>query len=129
MIICISSNILLAVFSMGYLQKMEHNTAAMYEEKMLSLKALYDGEKLIEFDAKMEYYNNNDVSREEIESYIMERANVQLSNYEENIQNGYLLIASISIVMIIAVVILAVRATRSIQMPTKELKRLLKYTQ
>ena len=29
MIICISSNILLAVFSMDYLRKMEHNTAAM----------------------------------------------------------------------------------------------------
>ncbi len=74
---------------------------------MLSLKALYDGEKLIEFDSKMEYYNNNDAPREEIESYIMERANVQLSNYEENIQNGYLLITSISIVMIIAVIIFA----------------------
>ena len=68
MIICISSNILLAVFSMDYLRKMEHNTTAMYEEKMLSLKALYDGEKLIEFDTKMEYYNNNEASREEIES-------------------------------------------------------------
>jgi len=129
MIICISSNVLLAVFSMDYLRKMEHNTATMYEEKMLSLKALYDGEKLIEFDSKMEYYNNNDASREEIESYIMERANVQLSNYEENIQNGYVLIVSISIVMTIAVIIFAVLATRSIQIPTKELKRLLKYTQ
>ena len=129
MIICISSNILLAVFSMDYLRKMERHTAAMYEEKMLSLKALYDGEKLIEFDSKMEYYNNNDAPREEIESYIMERADAQLSNYEENIQNGYLLITSISIVMIIAVIIFAVLATRSIQIPTKELKRLLKYTQ
>ncbi len=129
MIVCILSNMLLALFSMDYLRKMENNTAAMYDEKLLALKALYDGEKLIEFDSKMEYYNNNSVSPAEVEAYILERAEAQLRSYKRNIKNGYLLLASISVLMIATVIALAVLATRSIQVPTKELKRLLKLTQ
>lgn len=56
MFVCIISNILLAVFSMDYLRKMERSTEAMYEEKLLSLNALYHGDELIEFDSKMAFF-------------------------------------------------------------------------
>ncbi len=74
MIVCIISNIILAIFSIDYLRKMENNSVLMYEQRLLAMNAfadfelaidqgdynrateLYDSLSIYQFDAKMEYY-------------------------------------------------------------------------
>ncbi len=129
MIVCIISNVLLAIFAVDYLRKMSDGTERMYEEKLLSLKALYDEGPLVKFDSKMEFYDKNEAPQEEIAQYILSRADVQLESYQKDVKRGYLLILVVCIVMVTLVFILAITAKRSVERPTNELKSLLKRTQ
>src|SRR5690606_4045732 len=92
MIICICSNIILTVFSMDYLRKMEREAQALYEEKLMTLHMIQDIEQqylqtneippqsrellaAASFDSKMEFYmkqlaSNPSAARfEEIDTY------------------------------------------------------------
>lgn len=129
MVVCIISNILLALFSMDYLRKMERGTEAMYEEKLLSLNALYHGKELVEFDSKMAFFQNGQAPAQEIETYILERAEKQVSEYKKDVKRGYWLIAAVCAVMIVLVMYFAIGASRAVQRPAMELKKLLKLTQ
>ena len=129
MLVCIISNMILAIFSMDYLRKMETGTERMYEEKLLNLQALYKGEELFAFDDKMTFYAKKGASDEEIEAYIIERADAQLASYQQDVKKGYWLLGIISSVMILLVIYFAMTARRAIGQPTKELKSLLKRTQ
>lgn len=129
MVVCIVSNILLAVFSMDYLRKMERSTEAMYEEKLRSLYALYHEEELVEFDSKMEYFQNGEAPAEEVEAYILERAKKQVSDYQKDVQWGYWLIFTVCAGMVLVVMYFAIGAAKAVNQPAKELKKLLKLTQ
>lgn len=74
MIVCIISNIILAIFSIDYLRKMENNTELMYEQRLLAVNAISEIEHAVEvgdqakvgelhkslskyeFDSKMEFF-------------------------------------------------------------------------
>lgn len=129
MIVCVVSNILLAIFSVDYLRKMANSTETMYEEKLLSLQALYHEKPLVPFDSKMEFYEKNEAPQEEIEAYIVERAQAQLTNYKEDINRGYWLIFAVCLLMVVLVVYFAIGARNAVHKPTRELKSLLKQTQ
>lgn len=129
MFVCIISNILLAVFSMDYLRKMERSTETMYEEKLLSLNALYHEEKLVEFDSKMAFFQNGQAPVEEVEAYILERAEKQVNDYRKDVQRGYWLILIVCAVMVVLVMYFALSASRAVHQPAMELKKLLKLTQ
>lgn len=129
MVVCIISNIVLAVFSSDYLRKVSISTAQMYEEKLMSLHALQVNEPLVEFDSKMEHFNDKEVDPLEVEAYIMNSAQKQLDQTQRDIKKGYWLIAGTSAFMIIIVLFLALSARRAIYEPTLELKKLLKLNQ
>ncbi|MFY3792747.1 methyl-accepting chemotaxis protein [Ureibacillus sp. MALMAid1270] len=77
MIVCIISNVILAIFSIDYLRKMENNSVLMYEQRLLAMNAFTDFDLAIDqedfdkaneihstlnafqFDAKMELYIKN----------------------------------------------------------------------
>lgn len=152
MIICICSNIILTVFSMDYLRKMEREAQALYEEKLLTLNTIQDIEQqylqtneipvqsteqltTAAFDSKMEFYMKQLVSDpsavlfEEIDAYIIERASAQLTNHENDIKFGYSLLLSISIILMVLILFFGIQAIRSINKPTRELKQLFKLVQ
>lgn len=150
MIICICSNIILTVFSMDYLRKMEREAQAIYEEKLMTLHTIQDIEqqylqtneipaqyleKLTIFDSKMEFYMKQLASNpsaalfEEIDAYIIERASAQLANHKNDIKFGYSLLLSISILLMLLVLFFGIQAIRSINKPTRELKQLFKLVQ
>ena len=129
MVICIISNVILAIFSSDYLRKVSNSTQQMYEEKFLSLYALQTGQPLVEFDSKMEHFNDNDIDSAEVEAYILSRAKQHLEATQADITKGYWLIAGTSAVMIIIVLYFALAARRAIYEPTFELKKLLKLNQ
>lgn len=74
MIICITTNVILSVFSIDYLRKMENNTELMYEQRLLAVNTISEMEEAIsegnfaqtiklqnemknyQFDTQMEYY-------------------------------------------------------------------------
>ncbi|WP_079525548.1 methyl-accepting chemotaxis protein [Solibacillus isronensis] len=150
MIICICSNIILTVFSMDYLRKMEREAQALYEEKLMTLHTVQDIEQqylktkeipaqsmgqLVAFDSKMEFYMKQLASNpsatlfEEIDAYIIERASAQLASHENDIKFGYSLLLSISILLMLLVLFFGIQAIRSINKPTRELKQLFKLVQ
>ncbi|MEK4385242.1 methyl-accepting chemotaxis protein [Solibacillus sp. FSL W7-1464] len=152
MIICICSNIILTVFSMDYLRKMEREAQALYEEKLMTLHTIQDIEQqylqtneippqsreqlaAASFDSKMEFYMKQLASNpsaglfEEIDTYIIERASAQLASHENDIKFGYSLLLSISILLMLLVLFFGVQAIRSINKPTRELKQLFKLVQ
>ena len=47
MIVCIISNVILAIFSIDYLRKMENNSVLMYEQRLLAMNAFTDFEGTI----------------------------------------------------------------------------------
>lgn len=154
MAVCIISNIVLAVFSMDYLKKMENNTQQMYEQKLLAINTLSDLEQAMskgeldraeellvslnnyKFDSKMDYYikeltsnNNSDdvlTLTNETKQYILDRADSQLTKYQKDISFGYKLIVGVSIVIIGVIIYFSVVATRAVNIPTRQLKKLLK---
>ncbi|WP_274309546.1 methyl-accepting chemotaxis protein [Solibacillus daqui] len=152
MIICILSNIILTVFSLDYLRKMERETASMYHEKLLATQVLQEVMlqvettnsisnetrqqlKSIAFDGKMEHYikqvsaNPSPSLLVEINTYILERAQKQLENHEQDIAFGYRLIVSISVILMALILFFGFQAIQSINKPTRELKRLFKLAQ
>lgn len=152
MIVCILSNIILTVFSVDYLRKMEHETASMYHEKLLAIQLLQEMEqqiattnevsaeakeqlKTVAFDGKMEHYSKQMASNPsaallaEMNTYIIERANKQLENHEQDIAFGYRLILGISLILMLLILFFGIQAIRSIQKPTRELKQLFKLAQ
>lgn len=152
MIVCIFSNLILTVFSIDYLRKMEQETAKMYEEKLLGIQLLQkleqqlvlDGElasgsqeklKVMMFDGKMEHYvkqltaNPSTALFDEMNTYIIERASAQLAHHEQDIAFGYRLLVGISIVLMMVILYFGIGAVRAINKPTRELKRLFKLAQ
>ena len=152
MIICIFSNIILTVFSMDYLRKMENETKILYDEKLMTVYLMQEVEeqflhtndisterltqlKTKAFDSKMEFYvkklaaNPSEALLEEIDQYIIERASAQLANHENDIAFGYRLLLSISVILMVLILFFGIQAIRSINKPTRELKQLFKLVQ
>lgn len=152
MIVCIVSNIILAVCSMDYLRKMEQETRAMYEQKVLLVDLTYQMKEQIEktnsipneqlqqfktnaFDSKMDYYMNQLNSNPsqsllvEINEYIISRASSQLIAHEKDIAFGYKLILIIGFVLTLLILIVGMQATRAINRPTRELRELFRLAQ
>ena len=156
MIVCIISNVILAVFSIDYLRKMENNSVLMYQQRLLAMNAFTDFDLAIDqgdfdraneihsslgayqFDSKMELYIKNLKSTlsqeniaetlaisEETQAYIVQRAKNQIEAYKEDISFGYFLLIAVSLIMIAVVVYFAVGGTRAVNIPTRELKKLL----
>lgn len=151
MLVCICSNIILTVFSIDYLRKMEQETAKMYEEKLLGIQLLHQVEQQVVngelapennvklqammFDGKMEHYvkqltaNPSSALLNEMNTYIIERASAQLEHHEQDIAFGYRLLLVISFVLIIIILYFGIGAIRAINKPTRELKQLFKLAQ
>ncbi|MEG0473504.1 MAG: methyl-accepting chemotaxis protein [Solibacillus sp.] len=152
MIVCIVSNVILAVFSMDYLRKMDKETNSMYEQKLLLVELTYQMKEQLEktgtipdehlqhfkaktFDTKMEYYLNeltNNASPSllvEINQYIISRASNQLIEHEKDIAFGYQLILFISFILIVLILIAGIVATRAVNKPTRELRELFRLAQ
>lgn len=156
MIVCIISNVILAVFSIDYLRKMENNSVLMYEQRLLAMNAFTDLDLAIgqgdfnkaneihsslsayQFDSKMELYikdlksslNQENIDEslaisEKTQAYIVERAKDQIEAYKEDISFGYFLLMAVSLIMIAVVVYFAIGGTRAVNIPTRELKKLL----
>lgn len=149
MVVCILSNVILTVFSMDYMRKMEWQTAKMYEEKLLAVSTIamveIQGEirapdlaalKEFTFDSKMEHFYNelaigpvNPAQFAEIKAYVLERAEAQLVNHEVDIAFGYKVMIGLSFVMIVIVIYFSVTASHAIRRPTTELRKLFKLAQ
>ncbi|MGN7476650.1 methyl-accepting chemotaxis protein [Solibacillus silvestris] len=152
MIVCILSNIILTVFSIDYLRKMENETQILYDEKLMTVHFMKEAEeqffltnempvqyidrlKATAFDSKMEYYvkqlasNPSEALLDEMDKYILERASTQLANHEKDIAFGYRLLLSISVILMVLILFFGIQAIRSINKPTRELKRLFKLVQ
>lgn len=152
MIVCIVSNVILTVFSMDYLRKMEQETKSMYEQKLLLIDLTYHMKEQLEktnsipneqlqqfktnaFDSKMEYYVNQLNSNAsnsllvEINEYILSRASAQLIAHEKDIAFGYKLIMIIGFVLTVLILIVGIQATRAINRPTRELRELFRLAQ
>ncbi|RHW39513.1 methyl-accepting chemotaxis protein [Lysinibacillus yapensis] len=158
MIVCIISNCILAIFSMDYLRKMENNTEEMYQEKLLTVNAISEIENSIhigeanranellsslnKFDSKMEFYiselsstlesgNDREVLSltQEMKQYVMDRADSQLASHKKDISFGYKLLTGVTIFIILVILYFIIGATRSVNLPTRQLKKLLKQAQ
>lgn len=94
------------------------------------------------FDLQMDYYikelnqlMQNPVEDDilaltyEMKQYVTERADIQLKAYKADISFGYKLLIGLSIVIIALVIYFSVGASRSVNIPTRQLKRLLKLAQ
>lgn len=95
-----------------------------------------------EFDSKMHYYitelsstiedgNDSEILSitEEMKEYIISRAESQLNSYQQDITFGYKLLTGVSIAIILFILCLSIGATRSVNLPTRQLKKLLKQAQ
>ncbi|MDN4495591.1 methyl-accepting chemotaxis protein [Ureibacillus aquaedulcis] len=95
-----------------------------------------------QFDSKMEFYireldaafesgNNGEILSlsQEIENYVTSRAESQLLAHQEDISFGYKLLTGVSIAIVIIIIYLSIGATRSVNLPTRQLKKLLKQAQ
>ncbi|MER2036807.1 MAG: methyl-accepting chemotaxis protein [Solibacillus sp.] len=152
MIVCILSNIILTVFSMDYLRKMENETTIMYEQKLVLTHYLYDLQnqflltneiateqveyiRVHAFDSKMEHYakalkeSPSIALINEINEYVLERAEYKLKSHELDIAFGYKLLLSISIILMVLILFFGIQAIRSINKPTRELKELFRLAQ
>lgn len=129
MTVCIITNLILTVFAMDYLRKMQFEVHELKDEKLTSLNALYNDGELVPFDSKMEYYIKNGGNLDEIEAYILERSDAQIMAYEKDIEKAYVVLGIMCAVMIALVLYFAIGARRAIYKPTTELKSLLKLVQ
>lgn len=160
MFVCIISNIILAIFSIDYLRKMEDNTVLMYEQRLLAINTVSEFENAVslgnnqqveeqynhltayKFDSKMDYWINelkkllgNGSEEEflaitdEMKLYISDQAEEQLENYKKDVSFGYKLIIGLSIIMVTFVIYFSIVASRAVNIPTRQLKTLLKLAQ
>lgn len=95
--------------------------------------------KAYQFDSKMELYiknlkneldneNTSDILAisEETQLYIVDRAKDQIKAYKEDISFGYFLLITVSLAMIAIVIYFSILGSRAVNVPTRELKKLLK---
>lgn len=129
MTVCIMTNLILTIFAMDYLRKMQFEVHGLKDEKLASLHALYNDGELVPFDSKMEYYIKNGGALDEVEAYILERTDHQIAAYEADIKKGYIILVTMCTLMIALVLYFAIGARRAIYKPTTELKSLLKQVQ
>ena len=152
MIVCILSNLILTVFSMDYLRKMENEMTKMYEQKLLLTHVLYDMKNQLQasndvssehleqlktyaFDSKMEYYGKEIRTNpslellDEMNGYVLNQASTQLTKHTDDIAFGYRLILSISLILMGCILFFGIQAIRSINKPTRELKELFRLAQ
>lgn len=150
MIVCILSNVILTVFSMDYMRKMEWQTAKMYEEKLLAISAITaieaQGEltqadvetlKHFTFDSKMEHYHRElalgpfetSTQLADMRAYVTTRAEAQLASHEADVAFGYKMMLGVSCVMIAIVLYFSITASIAIRKPTEELMKLFKLAQ
>lgn len=128
---------------------MEWQTAQMYEEKLrafefltkLKQRGTITSEDLtqfqaFEFDGKMEHYAKqlatgpvDETLLDEMNSYVMERAAMQVQSHKADVAFGYKVITGVSLVMMVLVVYFSVTASIAIRRPTQELKKLFKLVQ
>ncbi|WP_146223213.1 methyl-accepting chemotaxis protein [Ureibacillus chungkukjangi] len=98
--------------------------------------------KEYQFDSKMQFYITNLASAfesgdggeiltlsQEMKEYVTSRAESQLNSHQQDIAFGYMLLTGVSVGMILIIIILSIGATRSVNLPTRQLKRLLKQAQ
>lgn len=91
------------------------------------------------FDSKMEFYikdlnanldsgDNNQIIAvaQEMKQYVIDRADSQVASYQKDISFGYKLLASVMLVIILIIVYFSIGATRAVNLPTRQLKKLLK---
>ncbi|MFP3919025.1 methyl-accepting chemotaxis protein [Lysinibacillus telephonicus] len=91
------------------------------------------------FDSKMEFYikdlnsslesedhNKIITTVQEMKQYVIDRAESQMASYQKDISFGYKLLASVSVVIILIIIYFSIRATRAVNIPTRQLKKLLK---
>lgn len=150
MLVCVISNIVISIFCMDYLRKMEWHAQQIYEQKVQSMYVLKSAEALttagktkeaqglineapyLAFDSKMDFYLKqlkteiNEANVREVVDYVLTRTEQQIINYEKDIHRGYFIIIFISLMMVVLVVILSFTASSSVRKPTKQLKSLLK---
>ncbi|WP_107838216.1 methyl-accepting chemotaxis protein [Metasolibacillus meyeri] len=150
MLVCVVSNIVIAIFCMDYLRKMEWHAQQIYEQKVQSMYALKSAEALtvagkkeearalineapyLAFDSKMDFYLKqmktkiDEATVQEVIDYVLTRTEQQITNYEKDIHRGYFVILFISLMMVVLVLILSFTAASSVRKPTKQLKSLLK---
>lgn len=115
---------------------------AVHMEDMNQAKKLQSSLQDYEFDSKMEFYitelnasieEGTDTEilslSQEIKDYIIERAKSQLISHQQDISFGYKLLTGVSVTMIFIIIFLSIGATRSVNLPTRQLKKLLKQAQ
>lgn len=91
------------------------------------------------FDSKMEFYikdlnsslesedhNKIITTVQEMKQYVIDRAESQMASYQKDISFGYKLLASVSVVIILIIIYFSIRATRAVNIPTRQLKNCLK---
>ena len=98
--------------------------------------------KEYQFDSKMQFYitklastfeegNESEILTisQEMKNYVTSRAESQLKSHQQDISFGYKLLTGVSVGMILIILILSFGATRSVNLPTRQLKKLLKQAQ
>lgn len=150
MLVCVVSNIIIAIFCIDYLRKMEWHAQQVYEQKVQGMYVLKSAEALtiagqtkeaqalineapyLAFDSKMDFYLKqmkteiDEATVQEVIDYVLTRTEQQITNYEKDIHRGYFIIIFISLMMVVLVLILSFTASRSVRKPTSQLKDLLK---
>lgn len=94
------------------------------------------------FDSKMDFYitqlnstfeSGNEAEiltlTQEMKQYVIDRADRQLATYQQDISFGYKLLTGVSIFIIFIILYFSFGATRAVNLPTRQLKKLLKQAQ
>lgn len=150
MIVCVISNIIVTIFCLDYLRKMEWHVEQIYNEKIENMYVLKSAETLLlqnkteealalinttpglAFDAKMEFFLKQlkveaSASKiNEMAQYVMSRTERQIHSYEKDLHKGYIVIIAVSVVLVCFIFILSFTAIRAVRKPTTQLKKLLK---
>jgi len=116
--------------------------AAVHMGELNRAKELQSAIKDYQFDSKMEYYisdlnsivekgDGSDILSftQEMKDYVTSRAESQLTSHQKDISFGYKLLMGVSLAMIVIILYLSIGATRSVNLPTRQLKKLLKQAQ
>ena len=114
----------------------------IHMEDLNQAKELLSSLKDYQFDSKMEFYISNLGSAiesgedseilaltHEVKEYVITRAESQLTSHQQDISFGYKLLTGVTIAIILIILYLSIGATRSVNLPTRQLKKLLKQAQ
>lgn len=115
---------------------------AIHSESWNQAEELYSSLNSYKFDSKMEFYiselgtileNGSEgetlALTQEMKQYVIERADRQLASYHKDISFGYKLLTGVAIAIILIILYFSIGATRSVNLPTRQLKKLLKQAQ